>query len=167
MESKPVQVKSCVRPNMKGRGNLYLVIRVSEMKPEKTRPKKLNMEIHETSILMEWFGYLSDSVIYPRLSMAATEDPHVETVAMKIRVISLLRRACKMLKSSPLCGFLYTFETLNKEISKISSSYSCGIKTRTEEFIVCLPSLKRKSSSLIAIIRGKQIKMTMIATPLA
>lgn len=182
-KSIPIQVKKWAQANIKGRGNLYFVISVSEMKPEPTLPKKLNIETHETKILIDLDVYPSDSPIWPMLSMAAIDEPHPKSVPTRISPMSLLNRACKMVKSSPRSGLLNTFERqVGEFVSGISSigvkdslflgveldeDFISGMKTGGDGLLsVCPLSLKSMSSSLTAINRGIESNPTITAAPL-
>uniref|UniRef100_A0A0A0LSL1 Uncharacterized protein n=1 Tax=Cucumis sativus TaxID=3659 RepID=A0A0A0LSL1_CUCSA len=98
--------------------------------------------------------------------------------------MSLLNRACKILKSSPRSGLLTMFEQhvgeFNSGISSIGDKDSLflvveldevfisGVKTAGDEFLsVCPLSLKSMSSSLTAINRGIRSNPIITAAPLA
>lgn len=153
-----MHVAKCEKANNIGRGKLYLWSKISNMKLNKTLPRKFQMLTSDTNDLAVLSMYLKALLICPKLSITATFVPYSTNDEINNSNMPMLKSACKMVWSSPFLGLLlnmfakqeiFASSTLG---STISNSFMI---TSFEVFSTFFSMFHSKNSFLTTINIGK------------
>lgn len=126
-----MHVAKCEKANNIGRGKLYLWSKISNMKLNKTLPRKFQMLTSDTNDLAVLSMYLKALLICPKLSITATFVPYSTNDEINNSNMPMLKSACKMVWSTPLSGLLNMFAKEEIFASSSLGSTTCSFSMTT------------------------------------